>query len=352
MSLETSILAIDIGAGTQDILLLDPERNVENAVKLVLPSPTVVAARRIELAASSGCPVHLGGTLMGGGAVSRALGRAVQAGVRITASREAALTFGDDLARVRARGLEIVEQPPAGAVHVRLGDVDLAALGECLARYMVELPRRVAVAAQDHGFSPQASNRRARFKYWAGFLAAGGRLADLVFNEPPAPFTRLAAVRAAAGQQAWVMDTGAAAIWGLTLDAKAAGWVEEGFVALNVGNGHTLAALVRAGRVLGLAEHHTGLLDAFSLARLVERLAQGRLTNDEVFQAGGHGAAISPDYLGLEPFRHVAVTGPNRRLARGLGHMAAPFGDMMLTGCFGLAAAALGAAGERGMEIA
>ena len=42
-----SILAIDIGAGTQDILLYDPSESMENAVKLVLPSPTRIAAHRI-----------------------------------------------------------------------------------------------------------------------------------------------------------------------------------------------------------------------------------------------------------------------------------------------------------------
>ena len=32
------ILAIDIGAGTMDVLLYDPARPMENAVQLVLPS--------------------------------------------------------------------------------------------------------------------------------------------------------------------------------------------------------------------------------------------------------------------------------------------------------------------------
>ena len=36
------------------------------------------------------------------------------------------------------------------------------------------------------------------------------------------------------------------------------------------------------------------------------------------------------------------ITGPRRRLAQGWpGHFAAPLGDMMLTGCFGLVAAFL-----------
>jgi hypothetical protein len=40
----------------------------------------------------------------------------------------------------------------------------------------------------------------------------------------------------------------------------------------------------------------------------------------------------------MQPFEFVAVTGPNRALAAGLGwYFAAPHGDMMLTGSFGLA---------------
>ena len=39
-------------------------------------------------------------------------------------------------------------------------------------------------------------------------------------------------------------------------------------------------------------------------------------------------------------FAAIAVTGPNRAKAADLGfHLANPYGDMMLTGCFGLLAA-------------
>ena len=38
------ILAVDVGTGTQDILLFDSSGPVENCVKLVMPSPTQIAA--------------------------------------------------------------------------------------------------------------------------------------------------------------------------------------------------------------------------------------------------------------------------------------------------------------------
>ena len=109
-------------------------------------------------------------------------------------------------------------------------------------------------------------------------------------------------------------------------------------VLVNLGNMHSFAALVHQGRVLGVFEHHTGGLDRSVLGQLVERLRYGELTNAEFRERfDGHGATISDAYRTLSPFKFVAVTGPNRGLADGLNwHQAAPHGDMMLTGAFGL----------------
>jgi len=41
------ILAIDVGMGTQDILLYDSNKNIENCFKMVLPSQTQIIAKRI-----------------------------------------------------------------------------------------------------------------------------------------------------------------------------------------------------------------------------------------------------------------------------------------------------------------
>jgi uncharacterized protein (DUF1786 family) len=71
---ESGILAIDIGGGTQDILLYDPDQPLENSIKLVLPSPTVVVAGKIRAATAAKRPVFLSGQVMGGR--SRGPGRA------------------------------------------------------------------------------------------------------------------------------------------------------------------------------------------------------------------------------------------------------------------------------------
>ena len=75
-----------------------------------------------------------------------------------------------------------------------------------------------------------------------------------------------------------------------------------------------------------------------AIATLVSLLQKGEL-DVETFNRSfdGHGAAVHPEYGKEGPFRFVAITGPNRAIARTLPyHEAAPHGDMMLTGAFGL----------------
>ncbi|MEO6398536.1 MAG: pyruvate formate lyase-activating protein, partial [Tepidiformaceae bacterium] len=61
------ILAIDMGTGTQDILLFDSENPVENCVKMILPSATQIAATRIRRASREGRAIALTGVVAGGG---------------------------------------------------------------------------------------------------------------------------------------------------------------------------------------------------------------------------------------------------------------------------------------------
>ena len=41
------ILAIDVGTGTQDIMIYDTEKELENSIKLVLPSPHLFISQQI-----------------------------------------------------------------------------------------------------------------------------------------------------------------------------------------------------------------------------------------------------------------------------------------------------------------
>src|SRR2546423_4399650 len=133
----------------------------------------------------------------------------------------------------------------------------------------------------------------------------------------------------------FLMDTGPAAMLGARDDAIVAAATPVSVV--NVGNFHTIAALLDERRIIGLFEHHSGELTRPKLEHYLDALAAGTLSNDEVFADMGHGALE----LGINtsPPKQLAVTGPRRGLLDGSRlrpHLAVPYGDMMLAGCFGL----------------
>lgn len=349
--LSRPLLAIDIGGGTQDILLYCPDQPLENCVQLILPSPTVICGRQVEAATAARRDVFLTGYLMGGGALVGALRRHLAAGLKVYATAAAARTVYDDLDRVRQLGIEITEEPPGEAVTIKTGDVDLDTLAGSLAPYGVSLPAEVAIAVLDHGEAPKGtSDRLFRFQHWQRFVAGGGRLADLLYREPPRYLTRMQAVQEQV-PGAWLMDTGAAALWGALCDARVAAHSKEGLIVVNCGNQHTIGVLLQEQRVWGLFEHHTSCLSGHKLASFVEKLRAGELTNEEIFNDGGHGCYIDPGYRPGGGFRFVAVTGPQRRLTIHQDYYwAAPYGDMMLSGCFGLVAAVAGDIGKIALD--
>lgn len=330
------ILAIDIGAGTMDTLLWDPAQPMENAIQLVLPSATAVIGKRIAMAREAGRDIYLHGNLMGGYHTTNAVWKHLEAGLRVYATERAAGTVHDDRALLERRGVRITDAPPPDAVPIELRDVDLAPLRDALAPYDVTLPPTVAIAAQDHGFSPGYSNRLFRFEHWRRYLVPGSRLADHVWREPPPYLTRLLAIQHDA-PGAIVADTGPVAVLGALEDQRVAEAATRGVCVVNVGNQHTLALLVRGEELYGVMEHHTEAMDTTKLERLVTRLISGTVTHDEVFDDEGHGALVLDGYRAQAPFAFIAVTGPNRAMARPLGwYEAAPHGAMMLSGCFGL----------------
>lgn len=340
----SALLALDIGGGTQDILLWRADQDMENAVKLVLPSPTQVVAARLREAGQKGQPVFLTGWLMGGGAMHQAVSEHLAQGLAVYATEGAAASLADDLERVRAQGVRIVDEAPPQAVTISTTDLDLEALGQALGLFQVELPSQLAVAVCDHGYSPGFSNRKFRFQMWERFLAQGGHLGGLIFSQAPAGMTRMKAIKDQS-PSCLLMDTAAAAAWGALQDPAVSLMAKEGVCLVNLGNMHTVAFLIQGQRVLGIYEHHTGCLTTDSLVRQIRRFQNGDLSNQEVFDSQGHGCARLPRAPRHDSWP-VVITGPQRRLARGLGwRTAVPHGDVMLSGCFGLLAAAQARAG-------
>jgi uncharacterized protein (DUF1786 family) len=191
------------------------------------------------------------------------------------------------------------------------------------------------------------SDRQFRFDYLDERIRAENRLSAFAFRAGQAPeiMTRLQAVVQSAydlDAPLVVMDTAPAAVLGATFDAHVAR--RERVMIANVGNFHTLAFRLGPGGIEGVFEHHTGLLDLPALERLLRALADGSLTHADVFDDHGHGALVyEPQPLELSAGEFgVAVTGPRRAMMRPSSlrpYFAVPFGDMMITGCFGLLAA-------------
>ena len=337
------ILTIDVGTGTQDILVLEAGGVIENAVQLIMPSPTALLAERVKQATSDRVDLVLTGVTMGGGPDHWAVEAHLKAGLKVYATPDAARTFDDDLERVAAMGIRIVDSPAGtnGARRLELRDFYLAELMEALRAFGVSTVfDAIAVAVFDHGAAPPGvSDRRFRFDYLREQVARGIGLEGFGFlaAEIPARMTRMQAVAGswARPEPLFLMDTGPAAILGALDDAVVA--AADPVIVLNVGNFHTIAALLHGRRIAGLFEHHTGELSRPKLERYLDALATGTLSNDQVFDDMGHGALE----LGVNasPPRRIAITGPRRGLLDGSRlnpHLAVPHGDMMLAGCFGL----------------
>jgi uncharacterized protein (DUF1786 family) len=361
------ILTIDIGTGTQDIFLYDSRLDLENGFKLVVPSPTMIVHRRLREATHRGSAVLLTGVTMGGGPSQWAAEQHARAGLKIYATPDAARSFNDDLQVVEEMGIRVISQEeasnlPGDVGHLELRDFDFNAISIALSQFGVSLDEldAVAVGVFDHGDAPPGySDRQFRFDYLARRIREDNRLSAFAFQSTAIPpiMTRLHAVaRSARGAKnaipektpLVVMDTAPAAILGAALDPNVKR--RERKLIVNVGNFHTLAFRLGPSGIEGVFEHHTGLLDLPKLEGLLLALADGTLTHQSVFDDHGHGALVyHPEPFAIIPegetgssVSGLVVTGPRRSLMADSSlnpYFAVPYGDMMLTGCFGLLAA-------------
>lgn len=334
-----TMLLLDIGSGTQDVLYYIPGRELENCPKFVLPAPARLVAQQVEAHTRNGVSIYLHGSNMGGG-FFRALKLHMEAGCKVAVHPEAAFALHDNADKVRSWGIEIADQCPEGYVPVALADYDAAWWRAFLGMAGLEYPDLVIAAAQDHGFHPEPAgfgNRVGRFQLWRDLLTQHqGDLSALLHAQAPAPMTRLAAIQRATGFGP-VADSAAAALLGaLFMPEIAARSHREGVLVVNVGNSHLVAFLVYKERVLGVYEHHTGMLEQDKLIEDLVEFRRGWLTDDMVRNTGGHGCMNLPLPDEAEGFRPAFILGPRRELLRGQGQFIAPGGDMMLAGCFGL----------------
>ena len=343
------ILAIDIGAGTQDILLFDSKKKIENSVSLVLPTPSKVLAEKLRKIEGS---VYIRGDTIGGGSLTRAVTEHLKKGYRVVMESEAAYSIRNDLDEVLSMGIEVGEKPKGDEFEeLCLREVEIGVLRDFLSRFGVDLEVDViALAVQDHGVAPKGtSDRIFRFDQMEALLRRDNRPETFhyVDDEIPNHFIRmrsaLRAVRREASVPVLLMDTSLSAILGCADEAVGPCLI------VNVGNGHTIGALLVNGRVEGLYEHHTHALTPEKLERHLRLFLRGELSREEVFDDQGHGA------LTLRPFFgdvSIVVTGPNRDLFQGTSLRfvyGAPAGNTMMSGPMGLIKAALFRYGKKGI---
>jgi uncharacterized protein (DUF1786 family) len=337
------ILAVDVGTGTQDVLIFEVGTLIENAVQLIMPSPTALVAERVKQATADRVDLVLTGVTMGGGPGHWAVEAHLKAGLKVYATPDAARTFDDDLERVTAMGIRIIDAPNgAGAARrVELRDLYATELMTALRAFGVSTTfDAVAVAVFDHGAAPPGvSDRRFRFDYLRDQVERGIGLSGFGFLAAEIP-ERMTRMRAVAGswtgsEPLFVMDTGPAAILGALEDTRVRS--ADRVMVANLGNFHTIAALLEGGEIRGLLEHHTGELTKTRLEGYLEALAAGTLSNQAVFDDMGHGA-LQVGRVSAPP-ELLTVIGPRRALlddSRLHPYLAVPHGDMMLAGCFGL----------------
>ncbi len=334
------ILAIDIGAGTQDILLFDSQRKIENCTSLVLPTPSRIFAERLK-AIEGDAYIH--GDTIGGGSLTQAILNHLKKGHRVVMEESAAYSIRNNLNEVKSMGIEVGTEPESNHFQkLKIQEIDLPLLQSFLSSFGEDFKIDViAIAVQDHGVAPEGiSDRAFRFENMERMLRKDNRPETFQHSEDSVPvhFLRmrsaLKAVRRTHSIPVVMMDTSFSAILGCIEEVTGPSLV------VNVGNGHTIAALVNQRRIEGLYEQHTHELTPEKLEGDLGLFLQGELDSRKVFEENGHGV------INLKPFYGdvlIFVTGPNRDLFKATSFKfiyAAPGGNTMMTGPMGLVRAA------------
>jgi len=330
------ILAVDIGAGTQDILLFDSQKKIENCISFVLPTPNKIFAEKLKAIENH---VYIHGDTIGGGSLGRAILRHIQKRYRVVMDESAAYSIRNDLDEVRSMGIEVGDKPETDHFEeLEIREINLSLFERFLSNFGEDLQADViALAVQDHGVSPKGvSDRAFRFENMERMLRKDNRPETFYFSEVTIPdyYLRMRsavkAVRRDSTAPVLLMDTAFSAILGCLEEAGGYSLI------VNVGNGHTIAALLIEKKIEGLYEHHTHELTPEKMEHDLRLFVRGELDGKKVFEENGHGAITLKPLPGVFS---VFVTGPNRDLFRKTSFKfiyAAPGGNTMMTGPMGL----------------
>ena len=334
------ILAIDVGTGTQDIMIYDTEKELENSIKLVLPSPHLYISQQIRQIEND---IYFTGEIMGGGKIKNTMLEHMDKGYEVVMNTTCAKTIRDNLEQVRSFGIKVDDdiEKYKDYAKIEMGDINITKLSEFILGYDLEFDfDEIAIAVQDHGYNENMGDRDFRFEKIREKISEPISPLDFGFKDDlPEYYTRMQAVRRLLEKEGiektpLLMDTKFASIAGMCFDEIAKEL--NSYIVIDIGNGHTTAASIENGKIQGVFEHHTSSLTGESLERYLKRLASGEITNEEVYNDHGHGAHVLNPISKIEK---VIVSGPKRELIEKTNldwHHAAPGGDVMMTGTVGL----------------
>ena len=158
------ILAIDVGTGTKDILLYDSEKEIENSMKLVIPSPHLTIGQMISYCESD---IYFDGVIMGGGKIKERCLEHMEKGYKVVFEDLAARTIRDNIEQVKSYGFEVVDEDAyekdskySNYSKISLKDVDVNHLIDIFSSFDLDLKvDELIVAVQDHGYSEDMGDR-------------------------------------------------------------------------------------------------------------------------------------------------------------------------------------------------
>lgn len=372
------ILAIDIGMGTTDVLLYDSSKNIENNIKMVIPTPSrryLKELSAIKFTGRENILVH--GSAIGGGPLAHELIDIAKSGrAKVCMTRNAAFTVRNDPEEVESFGIRIVDEPEMMKIMPAApGDGDKNVLVHRDDVFMIfqelEFPFLISffeklgedlstldgicVCAQDHGIcKKEVSDRLNRFAEFEKILRGVEKPTPYSFcfkrGNIPEKFFRLRNLEARLAAflpscPSIVMDSSPAALLGCFAYAEeyrahTGKKLREPYLMANLGNNHAIFVVARNEQILAFFEHHSWAYDEdpAKLENHVRRFCDGDLPSREVFDDEGNGS-IYFDPPGFSAIKNIIVTGPNREIFRRTSlkvNYASVGGDMMMTGPLGM----------------
>jgi uncharacterized protein (DUF1786 family) len=155
-------LALDIGAGTMDVLLYDDQELIENSLKMVMPSPTRFYANKVRYHTKKGNDIAIRGFTIGGGQLTSAIKNHTHKN-NVYMTPIAAYSLRNDLDEVREMGVKIIDEShDIGGETIFLNEIKLNQIEmflKCFSETLMDVDL-VAISVKDHGASPKGISNR------------------------------------------------------------------------------------------------------------------------------------------------------------------------------------------------